>query len=300
MLLLASIHFLLLTEPGLPLAEWYPNLSPDPRRAGDVELSDMLTRFVHDRSPQILELLGTRRVQTNEVGRCSLFLPAFGRIADEVGRLAHIDVGTSAGLTTLIPHFAYRYDDGPVIGSGTPLLECSTRGRGNVPMSVPDIVTSRGIDVAPLDVTDPDDARWLQACCWPDQSDRFERLSEAIAVARVHPPEIVVGDAVDMIGATVESAGSNGHPVVTTSWVMNYLTPTERRRFVARLDVIGADRDLSWVVAESPALTPELPHPPGSTTEQTTALTVITWRDGRRSAEHLATCHPHGYWLHWR
>ena len=29
-----------------------------------------------------------------------------------------VDIGTSAGLTTLLPHYAYRYDAGPTVGSG--------------------------------------------------------------------------------------------------------------------------------------------------------------------------------------
>ncbi len=66
------------------------------------------------------------------------------------------------------------------------------------------------------------------------------------------------------------------------------------------LDTVGANIDLSWVIAESPAQTPELPHPDDLAGEHITALTLVTWRAGVKHVQHLATCHPHGYWLHWR
>ena len=34
------------------------------------------------------------------------------------------------------------------------------------------------------DITDDDEARWLEACVWPDQTDRFERLKATIEMAR--------------------------------------------------------------------------------------------------------------------
>lgn len=308
-LLLASIHFLVLGEPDHELATWYPNLTDDPRDPEDPELAAVLQRFVEERVPAVLELLANRRVQTNEIGRCALFLPALALIAADRSPIGLVDVGASAGLTTLLPHFSFRFDDdtsgtapaeGEVIGTGAPLLVCSARGSGPTPTRIPDVASSRGIDLDPIDVSDTDDARWLQACCWPDQTDRFERLRAAIAIARTDPPEIVSGDAVETIGATIEAVPVEQHPVVTCSWALNYLGADARRAFVEELDRAGESRDLSWVFAESPALTPELPHAADLEGEHTTAIVLVRWRDGRRSVDHLATGHPHGYWLHWR
>lgn len=308
-LLLASIHFLVLAEPNHELAAWYPNVTRHHRDPTDPALAPVLHDFVNDRAPSMLELLATRRVQTNEIGRCALFLPALGLIAADRTPIGHVDVGTSAGLTTLLARFAYRYVDdqgegvtraGDVIGSGAPLLECSTRGTGPVPTAIPDIASAQGIDLDPIDISDPDDARWLQACCWPDQTDRFERLAAAIEMAQADPPKIITGDAVDVICDTIQRVPPDQHPVVTCSWALNYLTPAARHAFVEELDTSGAVRDISWVFAESPALTPELPHARDLAGEHTTALVLTRWRNGERSVDHLATCHPHGYWLHWR
>lgn len=294
-LLLAAIHDALLRDPEHRLASWYPNLTPQHRDPLDHALAAVLTEFVHERSPTILDTLASRRVQTNEVGRCALFLPPFALVADEVGPLAHLDVGSSAGLTTLLPRYAYRYDDGPIIGGGPPLIESGTRGSGPVPTEIPAVTTAAGIDLDPIDPTDPDDARWLQACCWPDQTDRFRRLAEALEVAQRHPPTVHRGDALDLVAPFVAEAASHGHPIVTTSWVLNYFEPAGRRAFVQQLDRAAEATDLSWVIAESPVLTPELPHAGG----EGTTLTLVTWRGGERRSTTLATCHPHGYWLHW-
>jgi hypothetical protein len=298
-LLLAAIHFLVLAEPEHELARWYPNISADHREPSDPELAPTLSDFVNERGPSVLELLTTRRVQTNEIGRCSLLLAGLTVATPGSIPLAQVDVGTSAGLTTLLDRYRYRYDDGPVIGSQGPLLECSTRGDRPPPTTMPSMAAGRGIDVDPIDITDPDDARWLEACCWPDQTDRFERLVAAIEVAQADPPTIICGDAVDLVGATIASVPDDQHPAVTTSWALNYLEPDARKRFVSELHAAGAERDISWVFAESPTLTPELPHAPELLDEPTTALSVVRWRGGEHRVDHLANCHPHGYWMHW-
>jgi hypothetical protein len=316
-LLLAAIHFLVLGEPDNELAAWYPNLTADHRDPADDDLDPALRSFVDDRGQALLQILGDRQVQTNEVGRCALFVPAFAMLAEEVGPIAHIDVGASAGLNTLTGHYSYRYDDHQAIGPSSAVeIRCSTRGIGPVPTALAPIASAVGIDSRPIELDDPVEARWLEACCWPDQADRFQRLRAALEVARHHPPDVRVGDAVDALAETVDdvtaqsttsqsrTAQSNtptpGHPVVTTSWVLNYLAAARRNAFVAELERIGASRDISWVLAESPALTPELPHADRSAGAEVTALTMVTWRSGLRKTRHLGTCHPHGYWIHWR
>jgi hypothetical protein len=83
------------------------------------------------------------------------------------------------------------------------------------------------------------------------------------------------------------------------TWVLNYLTFDQRLAYVAELDRIGSTQDLSWVLAESPAETPGLPIPTTDPAEELTVLSLVQWRSGRRSVQRLASCHPHGYWLHW-
>ena len=304
MLLLAVMHALLLADPTHPLAAWYPTLTNEPRPHDDPELDTTVAAFLDEHTAVVIEQLGWRRTQTNEVGRCSFLFAAMAPIARNVGPLAHIDVGTSAGLNLLLPHYTYRFDDDDPIGSGAPLLECSTRDSPQRPQNPLDVASSVGLDSAPLDVSNDADARWLKACVWPDQLDRFERLDAAISAARRRPPEIHTGEAnallADIVTGNITGTQPTGHPVVTTSWVLNYFRGSERTRFMATLDNLGADIDLTWVYAESPAQTPELPHADDVVGEHLTALTTVTWRNGVRTVTPIGVCHPHGYWIRFR
>ena len=306
-LLFACVHALLLDDPDHRLAEWYPNLTEAPRAPDDPALLDAFRDLVDERAPSLLHLLATRSTQTNEVGRCLLLTPALGRLGDECGSLSHLDVGTSGGLTLLGHRYRHRYEPesgAPATELGPPSpveLVASTRGEGRLPARFPEIVERRGIDPEPIDVTDDEQARWLEACVWPDQADRFRRLRAAIAIAREEPPSITRGSGVDLVADLVGTAADGAHPVVTNTWVLNYLSPDERTAYVDRLDAAGTQRDLSWVFAEAPALTPELPWrfaADASPDRQLTAVCLVTWRDGVRRVEHLATSHPHGYWIH--
>ncbi len=149
-------------------------------------------------------------------------------------------------------------------------------------------------------MTDDDEAHWLEACVWPDQADRFHRLVAAIELARATPPELLAGDAVTSLAPAIERIGTHAHPVVTNSWVLNYLTPDQRIAYLGELDRVGAERDLSWVYAEAPAHIPELPNAPDPKSAHLTVLSMVRWRNGERHVDHLATVHPHGFWMHWR
>lgn len=298
-LLLACVHSLVIDEPDSALARFYPNLAGSSAATDDALPS--FERFCADRRTELSELLRTRHTQTNEIGRTSLLLPCLARIEAETGPLAHVDVGASAGLNLLIPHYDFVYEPGGSVGSGSTVrLTCGTRWGVPVPTTRPRVAAAVGIDRSPIDVTDPAQARWLEACLWPDQAERFERLRAAIEIAAAVGVEVRSGDAIADIGATIDDLGRSGHPVVTSSWVMNYLSAEQRRQFVAELDRIGAGTDLSLVYAESPALCPELPGAPRrSNGDQPTAVVVVTWRNGRRDAVHVADAHPHGTWMHW-
>jgi hypothetical protein len=298
-LLLACVHSLVLVEPDSELARYYPNIAGRDVVSGDP--MPAFRAFCTARRDRLGHLLAVRHTQTNEIGRTALFLPCFGELEREVGPLAHVDVGASAGLNLLLPRYDFVYEPGgAVVAGSTVRLTCGTRGHVPVPERHPTVVEAVGLDPSPIDVRDPDQARWLEACVWPDQVERFERLSAAIEIARDVGVEVRRGDAVADVARFVSDRAAPGHPVVTSSWVMNYLTAEERRAFIAELDRLGTAVDLSMVLAESPALCPELPGiPPATGPDQPTAVVIVRWRNGRRVAKRVADAHPHGAWMHW-
>jgi hypothetical protein len=300
-LLFAAVHWLLLGDPVQPLARFYPTLTP----VGEVPASGAFAAFrafCLDRVDELGALLASRRTQTNEIGRTALFVPALGQLADECGTLAHLDVGASAGLNLLIGNYDFEYSPGGAVRAGsTVTITCATRGDVPVPASHPPIGRAIGVDTDPIDVADPDQARWLEACVWPDQVERFERLQAAIEIALRVGVDVRRGDATTAAIGLVTEAAAAGHPVVTTSWVLNYFSAAARQQFVAALEEAAESIDLSWLYAENPALCPEVPGmpPAQSGSKQPTAVGAVRWRRGRRATTHLADAHPHGRWLHW-
>jgi hypothetical protein len=297
-LLLAATHHLVLAGASPTLAAFYPNLTSDPDSGDPWPAFRDLCGTHRD---QIRAIVARRHTQTNEVGRCALFLPAFSLVAHEVAApIAQVDVGTSAGLTLLWAGYGYEYRPGPSFAPERDVvLQCDVRGQPPLPRELPAHAPGLGLDLHPIDISDDDAVRWLEACVWPDQTDRFERLEGALRLARSSPPDVRTGDAVDDLVATVEEAALRGHPVVTTSWALSYLSLERQRQFVDRLDELGARMDLSWVAAESPEQTAGLPFHHSPATAHLTALSLATWRNGRRELRTLGTAHPHGYWLHW-
>jgi hypothetical protein len=296
-LLFVAVHDLLLRGLGPELAAFYPNLAADPK-TGDV--ASVFRSFVSNHADQIRELVATRKTQTNEVARCSLFLPLLAEVHEECGKLAIVEVGASAGLNLLFPRYSYEYDPGGSVGEVSSVrLTCGTRGNPPIPQAIPTVAASVGLDLSPIDVHDADQTRWLEACVWPDQPDRFARLRACLEIARKHPPVVMLGDAVNDVVERIEDVATRGHPVVMNSWVLSYLSEQRQRDYVSELDRFGAVHDLSWVVIESPAQTPGLPIP-SDAGDHATALSLVRWRGGARSVERLANCHPHGYWMHWQ
>ncbi len=295
-LLFASAHYLLLDERSHELAQHYPNIA---REKGSGVATDLFVAFVLERADAMKELLANRSTQTNEISRCNWFLFPCAMLDAELGPLAQVDVGSSAGLNQLFPKISYDLRPGGLIGNNTSLtIACNITGEPPIPRQVPNVKWSMGLDTKPIDVRNDVEVRWLEACVWPDQVERFERLQQAISLARLHNIEVERGDAVDDVAQAVDRAAQHGHPVVTTSWVMNYLAPDRRIAFVDELNRVGSELDLSWIIAESPYETPELPGHSGSD-EIITVITLVTWRKGQRNVQRLATTHPHGHWIHW-
>ena len=186
-LLFAAVHDLLLRGKGEELAAFYPNLSSS---IPDGDPYPAIRRVAIANGDTLRTTIASRNTQTNEVGRCSYFLPAFGLIADEVGPLAHLDVGASAGLNLCWPLYSYAYNPGGTVGEGSSVqLTCKTRGDPPIPKSMPQLTRGIGLDMCPIDVRDDEAVRWLEACGWPDQAGRFERL---VAASNQHDLEGIV------------------------------------------------------------------------------------------------------------
>lgn len=185
----------------------------------------------------------SRRTQTNEVGRCAPLVAALARIP---GPIALLEVGASAGLCLVPERYAYRFGradalgESPLLGTGTPVITCAVDDDALIPETLPDIRWRRGIDLDPLSAADPDDARWLEALVPLDREDRRDRLRQALEAARVDPPLVVAGDALDALGEVAAEAPAEATLVVASLGTLVYLPREARAAFPGAVADLGA------------------------------------------------------------
>ncbi|WP_421119073.1 DUF2332 domain-containing protein [Aquihabitans daechungensis] len=330
-LLLAAVHEVLLAGALEPLGGWYPSIpgpNPSPHARsrpvgrGEDDPWPHFRRLALEHAT-VAEHLRTRSTQTNEVGRSATLFPGLFQATSAASSappgalrpIGIVEIGASAGLNLNPGAYGYRYTMSgrsaapgrvhTVVGDESRLmLDCELRGEAVPPLpegALP-VASAVGLDLHPVDVADPDDARWLEACQWPEELARLSQLRAAIALSHLRPPQVVRGDAVDDVARLVQQVPSEALPVVVSTWVLSYLPVARQQALMQVMDDLGADRDVAMVLSEQPERVPGVPVPPrpdGQPDGRSTALVRLEWRDGQRTVVRLADQHPHGRWLEW-
>ena len=193
-------------------------------------------------------------MQTNEVGRCSHLMPAFGAVALETGRsLALIDIGAGAGLNLLWDRFDYRYSNGASFGSGrSPVcIECESRGQmPQIPARFPAVSFSVGVDLQPIDLRDDAQYRWLEALIWPEHSDRTALLANAREIWLQQPPRVQAGDALEMLPILIAEAPADSALCVFHCHALNQFPVQARDSFRGLLRSAAQSRPIFHVSSE--------------------------------------------------
>jgi hypothetical protein len=265
--------------------------------------------LVEARFDDVVAVLETHTIQTNEVGRAAALVPSIGRVISQFPDrpLALVEVGPSAGLNLLFDHYSVLYDDGRRFGTPADPVQLTCALVGPTPPPLPErsdlaIEGREGIDLAPIDVRDAEACEWLEACIWPDVPGRLERLQAALAHARSDPPTLHTGNALDLLSQVVEAVPARCLPMVFTTWAMAYLDDPGRRQVHELLAEIGQRRDLALLTAEWPHVTPWVPTAPRAPSLHGHGATLVAltwWRDGEQHIDPIAWMHSHGQWLEW-
>ncbi len=292
-LLFAAVNYLLLNGLEHPLRDFYPMLdgTGDPAHSFQ-PFADFCQTF----SDEITDLVATRSVQTNDVGRSALLLPGFYHASRAFGQqqLHLIEVGCSAGLHLLFDHYSYQYinPDSSVqhVGSESSVaLQTTITSEDNLPNlgSMPVIAGRTGIDVEPVDVNDEDAVRWVESLIWADDVQRIERFRSAIAYAQQHPPMLITGDGIAALPDALSSVGVGALPCVFHSHAIYIMDDAWRKQFHETIAALGRQRDLAHLSLEW------LGDDSGP------QLVLSLHRDGTIERLHLADCQQHGRWLRW-
>jgi hypothetical protein len=324
-LLLGAVHFLLLDGREHRLADYYPTVTDDPLAPDesvdpanpDGDAFSAFRDFCLSNTDEIRSLVTTRRTQTNSVRRCAALYPAFEEVSRRASRsssdaterepLALVEVGPSAGLNLLWDRYGYDYGEAGRYGNldSSVRIESAVRA-GNPPLpDGPPPVTSRvGVDLNPLAVTDPKDARWLKALVWPEHDDRHRLLDAAVEVARngearsasktradacrERPPDLREGDALDLLPDVVAEIPADRPICLFDTQVRYQFDDGGRERFESLVAELAADRELYSLSGDRSA----------DEYDQGIELTLRTpGTDGE--TERLGVYEQHGAWIAW-
>ncbi len=231
--------------------------------------------------------------QTNEAGRSSNFIAAMLWLADRglPPTFDCLEIGSSAGINLMLDR--YHYDLGGVhVGPRPGAIAFTPEWRGNhPPQHKIDIISTRGCDVAPVDLTDPAQALRLKAYIWPEHHIRFQRMAAAIAAATDDPPQLIRANAADFVEAELARPQADGTTrVLMHSIVWQYVPADQQARITAAMEAAGArataERPLAWIALEA------------NRTVHHHELVVRYWPDGAAPVK-LGHAHAHGAWIEW-
>lgn len=257
--------------------------------AGTGDAPAILRRVVVDHDAALLPWLDGPP-QTNEPMRSGVLMAGLLEVAKRHRPAVELlEIGSSAGLNLLIDR--YRFDLGGVtVGPEDAPVTIRPDWRGTPPPAVPIRIASvRGVDIQPLDATDPAVATRLSGYIWTDQPERQARLTAAVAMQRARPVDLMQGDAVDWLRARLAEPQAAGVTrVLMHSVVWQYLGDARRAAITAMIDEAAvratSDRPLAWVRMEPDRVL------------QRQELIVQSW-PGHGDRRMLATAHAHGAWI---
>jgi hypothetical protein len=240
-------------------------------------------------NPDALRLVMlARSTQTNEPGRCATLLPILAKFPQP---LALIEVGASAGLCLLPDLYAYDYGGrivAPDPAPAEPVFPCAADDRTPIPHRLPEIAWRAGLDLEPIDLSDPDQVAWLEALVWPEETDRLARLRAAMRIAASARPDVIRGDLLRDLGPLAAEAPRDATLVIFHTAVLTYVAPPQRAEF-ARAVASLCD---FWVANEAPRVLPEIAERAGGFGPRGRYLTSV-------NAEPVARADFHGAWMEW-
>jgi hypothetical protein len=179
-------------------------------------------------------------------------------------------------------------------------LSCSVVGDQPIPAwALPGVPARVGVELDPVDVTDADDARWLRACLGPDQPERAARLDAEMALAATAPPQLLQGDALEVMPDAFARVPADALPVVTTTWALSRFPLESRMRFLDRLDEAAVGRAVAWVSVEGVGVAPTIPTFGDRPASGHSIIGLAVFDRSAQHVEAIGRCWSRGRFLMW-
>ena len=281
-----GLHNLVLTGEDTRLGAVYGGLMTD-QNAVDALVAEIVETY----DTRLLPWLDGPP-QTNEAGRSASLMAGLLWLSQHVpARFEMLELGSSAGINTMMER--YFFDLGGVtVGPEDSPMRIVPEWRGSAPPATsPEIVSIRGCDIAPFDLSDPEAGLRLKSYVWPEAFERMGRIDAAVELASQHPPDVVKMDAASFVEEALEKPQEAGVTrVLFHSIVWQYIPDDQQQRIrdaMARAaEAATHDKPLAWVSLETNRKT--FRH----------ELHVTYWPGGEEPLM-LAHAHPHGAWVEW-
>lgn len=237
--------------------------------------------------------------QTNEAGRSASIMAGLLWTAQRaLPRFELFELGASAGINTMLERYHYRLGETEVGPANSPMrIEPEWRGDNGSPPPAPagfEIVSIRGCDVSPIDLSDMASALRLKSYVWPDAMIRMARIDAAIELAQQHPPDLVRQDAGEFVADCLARPQPDGVTRAMFHSIMWQYMPKETQAAITQaFSQAGADatcdKPLAWISLETDP----------ATFRHELHVRLWTGEPGDGEPILLAFAHPHGAWVHW-
>jgi hypothetical protein len=230
--------------------------------------------------------------QTNEAGRSASFMAGLKWLSVRLGpKFEMNELGASAGINSMMDRYHYNLG-GVAAGPAASPMQIRPEWRGPPP---PDnrveIVSIKGCDQAPIDLSNRDAALRVKSYVWPENLDRIARMDAAIALAAEKRPDVVQADALDWVLERLDAPQDAGVTrVFNHSIVWQYIPEVRRKAISAAIKAAGEkarpERPLAWMMLETNRAT--FAH----------ELRIRYWPGGAEWTL-LGQAQAHGAWVEW-
>lgn len=194
------------------------------------------------------------------------------------------------------------YSNGQSLGDGASAVQVSASvvGDGQLPSALtPEVVRRVAVGGDLVDVTDPDEARWLRACVPPDRVKQLARLGAELELAAADPPALVPGEIVEVLPEAIAMVPDDVLPVVITTWALSGLDLEGRLRFLQRLDEAATRRPVAWVSVEGVGVAPGVPTFGDRRASGHSIIGLSVFEHSSLYAEAVGRCWLRGEMLSW-
>ena len=296
-LVLAVLHDLALAGRAAALGAAYA--AADAAAAAEAAVDTVLRM-----SGTVADVAVRRRLRTYDTTSCLVLHPAVAEAAHRAGAgvVGLVDLGDAATHNLQVDRVGIACSDGQFRGDTSSPVQLSATVVGSRPLparTLPVVVARVALGTDLVDVTAPDDARWLRACLSPDQPEQLSTLETALALAATTPPLLLRGDGVEELPTALARVPAGALPVVTTTWTLSSWKPEARLRFLHRLQEAAAGRTVAWVSVEGVGVAPSVPTL-GDRRASGHSLIALALLDGSGPhADVLGRCWSRGRLLSW-